>query len=62
MYISIYQSSNKQPPSIIYFILNSKNFDIVLVSSNQCFLYAIRINLRVRNTALYGLNKFESLL
>ena len=30
----MYQLSNKQPQSIIYFILNSKNFEIVLISSN----------------------------
>ena len=32
-----YQSSNKQPPSIIYSILNSKHSVIVLISSNKNF-------------------------
>ena len=31
------QLSNKQPPSIIFFILNSKNFVVILISSNKLF-------------------------
>ena len=34
----MYQLSNKQPPSIICFILNSKNFVMVLASINKYFL------------------------
>ena len=39
-------------------ILNSKSFEMVLISSNKYFLCAIRINvanLRISHTALYGL-------
>ena len=31
------QLSNKQPPSIIFFILNSKNLVVILISSNKLF-------------------------
>ena len=38
-----------------YLILNSKNFVIVLISSNNCFLwYASRINVEIHNITFYG--------
>ena len=40
---------------MINFIRDSKNFVKVLISSNKYFLHAIRINLKARHTALYGL-------
>ena len=40
-----------RPPSIMRFILNSKNFLTVLISSNKHFSYAIKINLEIRHTA-----------
>ena len=39
------------PPSIMHFLLNSKNFLTVLISSNKHFSYAIKINLEIRHTA-----------
>ena len=48
------QQSNKHPPhppSIMHFLLNSKNFLTVLISSNKHFSYAIKINLEIRHTA-----------
>ena len=48
--------SNKQPLSVVYFILNSKIFLIVLILSNKyVYLYLIRINLGIRHIALHGL-------
>ena len=33
----MYESSDKQPPSILYFIVNNKGFVMVLISSNKHF-------------------------
>ena len=38
-------------PSIMHFLLNSKDFLTVLISSNKHFSYAIKINLEIRHTA-----------
>ena len=46
---------NKQPPLTVYLILNSKNFVIILISSNKHFFYGIAINLGIRHTAFYEL-------
>ena len=51
----MYKQPNKQPPSTIYFIINSKNFVTVSISSNIFFLYAITINLGIYHTALHEL-------
>ena len=54
----MYQSSNKHLPSITDFIVRSKNFVIVLISSNK-FLsvsyYDQFGNLGTRHTNLYGI-------
>ena len=54
----MYQSSNKHLPSITDFIVRSKNFVIVLISSNK-FLsvsyYDQFGNLGTRHTTLYGI-------
>ena len=39
------------------FIYNSKNFALVLISSNEVFSCAIMINLGIRSTASYELYK-----
>ena len=51
----MYQCSNKQTKSIIYLILSSKIFVIVVISSNEYFLCAIRIRLGIYHTVLYEL-------
>ena len=47
------QSSTKQLLKITHYILNSKNFEIVLISNISIYFYAIRINMGIRNAALY---------
>ena len=49
----MYQSSSKQPLSMTYFLINSKNFEIVLISINIFCMLFVSI-LGIRHTALYG--------
>ena len=53
----MYESSHKQPPSITYLILNSKDLVSKSINSEKqiFFLYAIKIIKGIRRTALYGL-------
>ena len=47
------QQPNKHSPSIMYYILNSKSFVTVLISSNKHFSYAITINLEICHIGLH---------
>ena len=47
------QSSTKQLLKITHCILNSKNFEIVLISNINIYFYAIRSNMGIRNANLY---------
>ena len=49
----MYQSSSKQPLPMTYFLINSKNFEIVLISINIFCMLFVSI-LGIRHTALYG--------
>ena len=49
------KSSKKQPSLITDFILSSKYFIIVLISSSNEFLYAIWIELGFHHSTLHGL-------
>ena len=51
----MYELSNKQSPSMAYFIIKSKDFGTVLISSKKITFNAAGIDLRIRNTVLYGL-------
>ena len=47
----MYQSSNKQLLSIIYFVLSSRNFGIVLNLNNKCYFCML---LQGRRKLFYG--------
>ena len=50
----MYQSSNKQPPSIIYSTLNSENFVMALISSNG-YIFSMPLGSVWDHAALYRL-------
>ena len=68
----MYQSSNKQPPLIIYFILNSNCFATVLISSNKYFfmllgsiwiaLYGLIVNTPRNGYETYCFNSLKQYL